>query len=49
MNKKKWYVGKDAIMIKKILDKYRGTKDNPLNGKTFKEILAMAKKEEIDA
>lgn len=32
-------------LIEKMLDKYRGKKDNPLNGKTFKEIQELAEKE----
>lgn len=42
---KHWYIGKDAELIEALLDKYGGTKDNPLNGLTFKEILSIAKKE----
>lgn len=42
---KHWYKGKDAKLIEALLDKYRGTKNNPLNGLTFKEILAKAKTE----
>lgn len=41
----KWYTGHDAMLIEMMLDKYRGKKDNPLNGLTFKEILEKAAKE----
>lgn len=42
---KHWYIGKDAELIEALLDKYRGAENNPLNGLTFKEILAIAKTE----
>lgn len=32
-------------LIEKMLEKYRGQKDNPLNGKTFSEIQELAEKE----
>ena len=32
-------------LIDKMISKYRGVKDNPLNGKTFTEIQIMAEKE----
>lgn len=33
-------------LIDKMISKYRGVKDNPLNGKTFAEIQTIAEKEE---
>lgn len=43
---KRWYKGKDAELIEALLDKHRGEgSKNPLNGLTFKEILAIAKTE----
>lgn len=45
MSDKKWYTGKNAEKIEAILDKYRGKKNNPLNGLTFREILEKAIKE----
>lgn len=42
---KNWYVGEDAEILDAYLDKFRGSDPNPLNMKTFSEILAMAKKE----
>lgn len=35
-------------LIEKMLEKYRGQKDNPLNGKTFSEIQELAEKEVND-
>ena len=32
-------------LIEKIIEKYRGAIDNPLNGKTFAEIQELAEKE----
>lgn len=32
-------------LVNKTIEKYLGTKNNPLNGKTFAEIELMAKKE----
>ena len=32
-------------LVEKMLKKYRGQKDNPLNGKTFAEIQELAEKE----
>ena len=32
-------------LISKMIEKYRGTIDNPLNGKTFAEIQKLAGKE----
>mgnify|MGYP001642294861 CR=1 FL=1 len=32
-------------LIEKMLEKYRGKKDNPLNWKTFAEIQELAEKE----
>ena len=32
-------------LISKMIEKYRGTIDNPLNGKTFAEIQKLAEKE----
>lgn len=40
----KYFTKKDAIILEEILSKYRGVKNNPLNGLTFKEILDIAKK-----
>lgn len=45
MPNKRWYTGENAKKIEVILAKYRGKKDNPLNGLTFKEILEKAIKE----
>ena len=32
-------------LIEKMIEKYRGTVNNPLNGKTFAEIQKLAEKE----
>lgn len=32
-------------LVNKIIEKYRGVENNPLNGKTFAEIELVAKKE----
>lgn len=32
-------------LISKMIEKYRGTVNNPLNGKTFAEIQKLAEKE----
>ena len=32
-------------LIEKMIEKYRGAIDNPLNGKTFAEIQKLAEKE----
>ena len=32
-------------LIEKMIEKYRGAIDNPLNGKTFTEIQKLAEKE----
>ena len=32
-------------LIEKMIEKYRGTINNPLNGKTFAEIQKLAEKE----
>lgn len=48
-NDKSWYTGKDAEIIEAYIKKFRGVSSNPLNMKTFGEILTMAKKElEVD-
>lgn len=42
---KNWHTGKDAEIIEAYIKKFRGVSPNPLNMKTFGEILMMAKKE----
>lgn len=42
---KNWYTGEDAEILEAYLDKIRGSCPNPLNMKTFSEILSLAKKE----
>lgn len=44
---KAWYTGEDAEIIEKTLEKYRGMKDNPLTGMTFREILEKSKRGEL--
>lgn len=44
-NNKNWYTGEDAKILEAYIKKFRGVFPNPLNMKTFGEILAIAKKE----
>lgn len=35
----------NSDLVKKMIEKYRGAANNPLNGKTFAEIQELAEKE----
>lgn len=44
-NTRAYCTKEDAALIEKCVNKYRGTKNNPLTGLTFNQILQRAKKE----
>lgn len=44
-NERNWCTKEDADLIERYIRKYRGVKDNPLNGLTFNQILQKARNE----